>query len=76
MDNNVHVQNTIVMAERLIEAGKDFRLMLYPRERHGFRQQHHRVYNNGLVIRFLMEHLLGRVPAEEPAPAEEEKPAA
>jgi len=34
-DDNVHFQNTIQMADALIRAGKQFRMMLYPNKTHG-----------------------------------------
>ncbi|MDR3747730.1 MAG: DPP IV N-terminal domain-containing protein [Acidobacteriota bacterium] len=34
-DDNVHVQNTMQMANELINSGKQFQLMLYPRKTHG-----------------------------------------
>jgi dipeptidyl-peptidase 4 len=34
-DDNVHFQNTIQMADALIKAGKQFRLMVYPDKTHG-----------------------------------------
>lgn len=34
-DDNVHMQNSIRMAQKLIEAGKTFDLFLYPRKTHG-----------------------------------------
>jgi len=34
-DDNVHFQNTIQMADQLIKAGKQFRLMVYPDKTHG-----------------------------------------
>ena len=43
-DDNVHVQNTIQMVNNLIEAGKQFRLMMYPGKTHGiagFKTQTH-----------------------------------
>jgi len=33
-DDNVHLQNTVQMTEALIDAGKRFQLMLYPRKLH------------------------------------------
>lgn len=35
-DDNVHPQNTIVMSNALIEAGKPFEQAIYPRQKHGF----------------------------------------
>lgn len=34
-DDNVHVQNTIELAERLVQANKQFDMMLYPDKNHG-----------------------------------------
>ena len=34
-DDNVHFQNTIQMADALIRAGKQFRMMVYPNKTHG-----------------------------------------
>jgi dipeptidyl-peptidase 4 len=34
-DDNVHFQNTIQMTDALIQAGKQFRLMVYPNKTHG-----------------------------------------
>jgi dipeptidyl-peptidase-4 len=34
-DDNVHMQNTIQMINGLIDSGKQFQLMLYPRKTHG-----------------------------------------
>lgn len=35
MDDNVHMQNTIQLVDRLTDLNKDFELMLYPNGRHG-----------------------------------------
>jgi dipeptidyl-peptidase-4 len=36
-DDNVHPQNTIALAAKLVAAGKPFEDALYPRQKHGFR---------------------------------------
>lgn len=36
MDDNVHMQNTIQLVDKLQDLNKDFELMLYPNERHGW----------------------------------------
>jgi dipeptidyl-peptidase-4 len=36
-DDNVHPQNTLVMAHELIAAGKQFEMSIHPRQKHGFR---------------------------------------
>jgi len=37
MDDNVHVQNTLRLVDKLTDLDKDFELMLYPGSRHGVR---------------------------------------
>ncbi len=56
MDDNVHVQNTMQLAEALQKAGKNFELMIYPRARHGIPGTHYR----NLTIDFMMRHLLNQ----------------
>ena len=34
-DNNVHLSNTTQLVQKLLEAGKDFDMMIYPEQRHG-----------------------------------------
>ncbi len=36
-DDNVHLQNTIEMVDRMIDRGKQFELLLYPNQSHGIR---------------------------------------
>ena len=36
-DDNVHPQNTIALAAKLVQAGKPFEDAIYPRQKHGFR---------------------------------------
>jgi len=57
MDNNVHVQNSIRVIEELVEAGKEFELMLYPRERHGIRAVHRRLHLYRMMLAFILRNL-------------------
>ena len=41
MDDNVHVQNSVQLADALQAAGKDFEMMFYPRSRHGIASPHY-----------------------------------
>lgn len=42
MDDNVHVQNSMMFIDALQKANKDFELMIYPHARHGIRGTHYR----------------------------------
>jgi dipeptidyl-peptidase-4 len=41
MDDNVHVQNSVQLADALQRAGKDFEMMFYPQARHGIGGGHY-----------------------------------
>ncbi|MCS7020954.1 MAG: S9 family peptidase [Gemmataceae bacterium] len=41
VDDNVHVQNSMQLAEALQKANKSFEMMVYPSARHGIRSQHY-----------------------------------
>jgi len=58
MDNNVHLQNTIQMAEQYVTAGKLFDLMIYPRVRHGIRVSGSRLHFHRLKADFLVRRLV------------------
>lgn len=60
MDDNVHVQNTLKLADALRRAGRSFEMMLYPRVRHGIRVSHAKLDFHRRVAEFLVEALLGR----------------
>ena len=64
MDNNVHLQNTIQMAEEYVTAGRLFDLMIYPRVRHGIRVSGSRLHFHTLKAAFLEEHLIRGGPIE------------
>jgi dipeptidyl-peptidase-4 len=57
-DNNVHLQNTVQMADEYIRAGKLFDLMLYPRIRHGIRMSKYRLQFHALKADFLERYLI------------------
>ncbi len=63
LDDNVPPYNTIVVVEALIDANKDFDLILYPGKRHGYGDQ-----NNYMTRRrwdYFVRHLLGAEPPKE-----------
>ncbi|HSQ56526.1 MAG TPA: S9 family peptidase, partial [Gemmata sp.] len=41
MDDNVHMQNSVQLADALQKAGKEFEMMFYPQSRHGIGGQHY-----------------------------------
>ncbi len=63
MDDNVHLQNTLELVSGLQNTKKDFDLMIYPGERHGWGGPKGIHYTN-LKTRFIYKHLLEKtVPA-------------
>ena len=46
MDDNVHLQNALHLAYALQRAGKDFELMVYPKSRHGVRDDEQRYHTS------------------------------
>jgi len=59
MDNNVHLQNTLQLIEKLAAADKSFELMVYPEARHGIRRSQFKLHFHRLKVDFLKRHLLG-----------------
>lgn len=57
IDENVHAQNTLMLAERLQQAGKAFQLMLYPGNRHPVVRPAQRRHLYTLMADFVREHL-------------------
>jgi dipeptidyl-peptidase-4 len=57
IDDNVHVQNTMQMTYELQQAGKPFRLMLYPKSRHGVTDPALVRHMRGMMLDFVLEHL-------------------
>lgn len=59
LDDNVHLQNTIQFADKMISLNKDFEMMIYPNERHGYgfpkRNHQYREY-----VQFWFKHFLNK----------------
>ena len=63
MDDNVPPYNTLLVVEKLMEANKDFDLLMLPNARHGFGE-----WSDYVMRRrwdYFVEHLLGAEPPEE-----------
>lgn len=58
MDDNVHMQNTIQLIDKIQDAGKSVELMLYPGERHGIRKK--REVNSRENLNFWLKHFFNR----------------
>ena len=58
-DDNVHLQNTLQLVDRLTDLGKPFGLMLYPGERHGLEGKK-REHASRLAVDFWSKHFFGR----------------
>ena len=52
-DDNVHVQNTWKMVEALIDADKDYRMLVYPDDNHFLRKGKHYQHLHKQLIQFL-----------------------
>ena len=59
MDDNVHMQNTIQLIDKLMDRGKKLGFMLYPGQRHGF-QGTKREFSNRHYVDFWFKHFLNR----------------
>ena len=59
LDDNVHPQNTLQLAQALQKAGKPFRLMMYPKGRHGIGDPAQNRHLRAMMLAFTEETLLG-----------------
>ena len=57
IDDNVHVQNTMQLVYELQKANKPFRLMLYPKSRHGVTDPAQVRHLRGVMLDYIVEHL-------------------
>ncbi|MEM7478850.1 MAG: DPP IV N-terminal domain-containing protein, partial [Planctomycetota bacterium] len=63
-DDNVHMSNTLQLVNTLQQAGKQFELMIYPRNRHGITNPQQRYHLYQMMTRFLHRHLTPGAPAK------------
>ena len=56
-DDNVHVQNTMLMVEALIQADKQFEWMIYPDKNHGIYGGNTRLHLYKKMTNFIHDHL-------------------
>jgi dipeptidyl-peptidase-4 len=57
MDENVHFRNTAQLIDALVVANKDFDLLVFPGERHGYRSPAAKKYAFRRVVDYLIQHL-------------------
>lgn len=57
MDENVHFENTAHLVDALVAADKNFDLLIFPGERHGYRNPAARQYAMRRVVDYFAEHL-------------------
>lgn len=56
-DDNVHIQNSIVLQNALINSGKNFESFFYPDKQHGIAGQSTRHHLYSMMLRFVTENL-------------------
>ena len=56
-DDNVHLQNTMRMAEALVQANKPFELMIYPDKNHGIYGGNTRIHLYNKMTNFILNKL-------------------
>lgn len=56
-DDNVHVQNTMVYVEALVQAGKQFEMQIYPDDNHQLRQRSNALHMHKRIMLFLQNNL-------------------
>ncbi len=58
-DDNVHLSNTLQLADALQNAGKQFDLMVYPKNRHGITDPQQRAHMQQMMTEFFIRNLMG-----------------
>ncbi len=61
-DDNVHMSNTLQLAHALQKAGKQFDLMIYPKNRHGITDADQRYHMHRMMTDFWDQHLKAKRP--------------
>lgn len=56
-DSNVHFQDTVQLIFRLVKDSKDFDVMIYPREEHGFKRDESYVHVFTKILEYFKTHL-------------------
>jgi dipeptidyl-peptidase-4 len=56
-DDNVHLQNSVAMAEQLIQANKQFEQFMYPNKNHNINGGNTRYHLFTMMTDFLMKNL-------------------
>lgn len=65
IDDNVHMQNSLQLVDKLENLGKHFEFMVYPGERHGWRTSIKNRHSDNEMYRFIYRYLLERPFPEE-----------
>ena len=60
IDDNVHLQNSVQLADALQRANKDFEMMFYPRSRHGVTEPALLAHLSALKLAFVEKTLLSQ----------------
>ena len=58
-DDNVIFMNSVKLMSALQKAGKEFELMTYPGEKHGFRATADKIHRDRMILDFFNRHLKG-----------------
>ncbi len=66
IDENVHFRHTARLINRLIAAGKDYDLLLFPDERHSPRRLRDRIYMEQRISDYFLKHLSTPMIANSP----------
>ena len=65
LDDNVNPSATFKLAEALVDADKEFDLLILPSQKHGYRDPQHWKYFTKKRWNYFVEHLMGKTPIWE-----------